>query len=289
MGIALFKNVGLVSRLDNKSALDLAFEIYEHLNLENLEVFPELEFAKKFDLKNPCALSEFNVDLIITVGGDGTVLKTCMLIPKPETPILSINMGRRGYLTEVESSGAIDAIRKCLNGDFRIEKHDKLTIKLENKEIVDGLNEVLINSIMPWKMLDFEVSLNKDFLLYSRADALIIATTTGSTAHSLSAGGPIIHSTLDAFVLVFICPSEPVPSIVLPNDGELEIRIKNPKLNALITIDGRHQQKIGPDQTLVISKSEHMAAFVRFGESYTNKSLFRTLNDSRKAAIRRFK
>ncbi len=277
----LFNTVGVVSRLDNKTALDLAFKIYQYLCNKNLEVVPEADFAKKLSLMNSSPLSKMNVELIITVGGDGTVLKTCMLIPKTETPILAINMGRRGYLTEVGSADAIDAIQKCLCGKYRIEEHNKLSVVFENKKLIDGLNEVLIASIMPWKMLDFEVSLNEDQFLSSRADALIIATSTGSTAHSLSAGGPIVHSSLNTFVLVFVCPSEPMPPIVLPNDGSLEVKTKNPKLKALITVDGRYQKRIEPEQKLVIRKSEHMATFIRFGKSYTYKSLLRTLNPSR--------
>ena len=287
-GNTLFNTVGLVSRLDNKIALDLALKIYQYFRKENLKIVPEMDFAKKFGLTNSSSLSRMNVELIITVGGDGTVLKTCMLMPNPETPVLAINMGRRGYLTEVESGEAINAIKKCLRGDYKIEKHDKLSIILENKKLVDGLNEVLITSIMPWKMLDFEVSLNKDHFLSSRADALIVATSTGSTAHSLSAGGPIVHSSLNTFVLIFVCPSEPMPPIILPNDGNIEIKTRNPKLTTLITVDGRYQKRIELEQKFVIRKSEHKAEFIRLGKSYTYKSLLRALTPSRVRTLGRF-
>ncbi|MCZ2845297.1 MAG: NAD(+)/NADH kinase [Candidatus Bathyarchaeota archaeon] len=273
-----FNTIGIVPRLDNKYALDLSYKIYQYLKKHNLKVVPDEDFAKKFALKNSSSLSKMDVDLIITVGGDGTVLKTCMNIPKPETPILTINMGRRGILTEVGPKDAIEAIKKCIAGDFNLEKHNKLSIMLGNEKIVDGLNEVLMASIMPWKMIDFEVALDGNFFLKSRADALIIATSTGSTAHALSAGGPIVHASLNAFVLIFLCPLEHISPIVIPSKNTIEVISKNPKMKTFVTVDGRYQRWIEPEQKLTVKKSDKKAVFIRIEKSFTYKNLFRTLN-----------
>ena len=271
--IILFNDIGIVSRIDDEDALDLSLKIYKKLCNEGIKVVPEEDFARARGLKNSSLLSKMTPDLMITVGGDGTVLKTCMSMRKPETPILAINMGRRGYLTEVEPKKADQAIQKCLNGDYKIEEHDKLSVTHEDKRMADGLNEALIASMTHWKMLDFELSLNRTHFLSSRADALIIATSTGSTAHALSAGGPIVHASLGTFVLVFLCPLEPINPIVLPNDSEIEVKVTNPKLEALVTIDGYYRKKLKPKQKLAIGKSEHKARFIRFGKAYANKSL----------------
>ncbi len=277
----MFNSIGIIARFDDKASIDLSYKIYKYLKSKNLKVIFEKGFPKKIGIKSFSPLSKMDVDLIITIGGDGTVLKTCMFIPKPETPILAVNMGRRGHLTEVEPKEAIKAIEKCLEGEYYLEKHDKLSVILENKKIVDGLNEILIASIMPWKMMNFEVNFDKDLLLTSSADALIIATSTGSTAHALSAGGPIVHNSLNAFLLVFLAPLEPISPIVIPNDIQIVVKTKNPKLKTFFTIDGRCQKWLGTEQKLIIRKSDNRATFMRLEKSFAIKNLLRTRNASK--------
>ncbi len=278
----MFNNVGIISRLDDQDALDLSHRLYKILRKEGIKVVTEKGFARTYDLGNSSLISKMDTDLIITVGGDGTVLKTCMFIPNPETPILAVNMGRRGYLTEVEPNKLEKAVQRCLNGDYKIEELDKLSVIHKGKKMVDGLNEALIASITNWKMLDFEISLNKEAFLTSRADALIIATSTGSTAHALSAGGPVVHTSLNAFVLVFLCPLEPIHPIVIPNDGEIGVKVTNPKLEALVTVDGNFRRKLKPEQEFSIKKSDYKAKFIRLGKAFANHTRARLLKPSQR-------
>ena len=278
----MFNNVGIISRLDNQDALELSFRLYKILRKKGIKVVPEEGFAKARDLGNSSLISKMDTDLIITVGGDGTVLKTCMFMPKPETPILAVNMGRRGYLTEVEPNKVEKAVQRCLSGDYKIEELDKLAVIREGKKMVDGLNEALIASITHWKMLDFEISLNKETFLTSRADALIIATSTGSTAHALSAGGPVVHASLNTFVLVFLCPLEPIHPIVIPNDSEIGVKVTNPKLEALVTVDGHFRRKLKPEQEFSIKKSDSKANFIRLGKAFANRTQARLLKPSQR-------
>lgn len=278
----MFNNVGIISRLDNQDALDLSFRLYKALRKEGIKVIPEEGFARAHDLGNSNLISKMDTDLIITVGGDGTVLKTCMFMPKPETPILAVNMGRRGYLTEVEPNKVEKAVQRCLRGDYKIEELDKLTVIHKGKKMVDGLNEALIASITHWKMLDFEISLNEEAFLTSRADALIIATSTGSTAHALSAGGPVVHASLNAFVLVFLCPLEPIHPIVIPNNREIRVKVTNPKLEALVTVDGHFRRKLKPEQEFSIKKSDSKAKLIRLGKAFANRTQTRLLKPSQK-------
>ena len=274
--------MGIISRLDDQDALDLSFRLYKILRKEGIKVIPEDGFARTYDLGNSSLISKMDTDLIVTVGGDGTVLKTCMFIPKPETPILAVNMGRRGYLTEVEPNKLEKAVQRCLNGDYKVEELDKLAVIHKEKKMVDGLNEALIASITHWKMLDFEISLNKETFLTSRADALIIATSTGSTAHALSAGGPVVHTSLNAFVLVFLCPLEPIHPIVIPNNSEIGVKVTNPKLEALVTVDGNFRRKLKPEQEFSIKKSNSKAKFIRLGKAFANRTQARLLKPSQR-------
>jgi len=271
----LFRNVGIVPRLDSDEALGVAMSLYRYLKSRRVNVLPEIEFSRLKNIEGGVSLSQMDADLIVTVGGDGTVLKTSMSIQKPQTPILAVNMGRRGYLTEVEPENALKALGECLSGRHRLEEHTKLSVYFEGKMLTEGLNEALITPATSWKMLQFEVRHGDRGLVEQRADGLIVATPTGSTAHALSAGGPILETSLEAFTLVFICPSDYVRSLVLSSLGNLQIRLADPKVRAVMTVDGRYTKQLPPESSITIRKSENKAVFVRLNSSFLSRSLAR--------------
>lgn len=273
--ILLFKSIGIVPRLDNDDAIKLAIKICQYLKSRKIDTFPEIEFAKNNRIRQGVSLSQMEVDLIITIGGDGTVLKTSMTIPKPETPILAINMGRRGYLTEVEPDQALTALKECLKGKYDLEKHSKLSVYFKDKLIAEGVNEALLTPATSWKMQNFVLEQNKHKLIEQRADGLIIATPTGSTAHSFSAGGPILETSLDAFVVVFISPADYMRSLVLSSNYDLIIKLKDTTMDALLTVDGRYTKQLAPEESIIISKSKNTAVFVRLNSSFLSRSLTR--------------
>ncbi len=273
--ILLFKSIGIVPRLDNDDALKLAIKICQYLKSRKIDAFPEIEFAKNNRIRQGVSLSQMEVDLIITIGGDGTVLKTSMAIPKPETPILAINMGRRGYLTEVEPDQALIALKECLQGKYYLEKHSKLSVYFKDKHIAEGVNEALLIPATSWKMQNFLLKQNKHKLIEQRADGLIIATPTGSTAHSFSAGGPILETSLDAFVVVFISPADYMRSLVLSSTEDLIIKLTDTNMGALLTVDGRYTKELAPEESIIISKSKNNAVFVRLNSSFLSRSLTR--------------
>lgn len=271
----MFKSIGIVPRLDNDDAIKLAIKICQYLKSRKIDTFPEIEFAKNNRIRQGVSLSQMEVDLIITIGGDGTVLKTGMTIPKPETPILAINMGRRGYLTEVEPDQALTALKECLKGKYDLEKHSKLSVYFKDKLIAEGVNEALLTPATSWKMQNFVLEQNKHKLIEQRADGLIIATPTGSTAHSFSAGGPILETSLDAFVVVFISPADYMRSLVLSSNYDLIIKLKDTTMDALLTVDGRYTKQLAPEESIIISKSKNTAVFVRLNSSFLSRSLTR--------------
>lgn len=257
--------VGLVSRLDDPQALEVAATLAKQLRKKRIAVTAELELAKRGRLGGGKDLSNLKADLIVTVGGDGTVLKTAMSIPEPETPILAVNMGRRGYLTEVEPSKAQRAIQLFMTGKCRLEKRAKLGVHLNGTHVVDALNELVVSSGSPSKMLDLRLAVDSEPLLDFRGDGVIVSTATGSTAYALSAGGPVVDSSVDAFVVTFICPLAFLRPTVLSMERSLAISLKNPKLRALVVADGRFQRELNQDVKLAIRKAEHHTVFVRIG------------------------
>ena len=273
--IELAFTVGLVSRLDEVQAIEVAATLAKQLRKRGISVMAELELAKRGRLGGGKDLSDLTADLIVTVGGDGTVLKTSMTIPEQETPILAVNMGRRGYLTEVEPSKASRAVELFLKGKYVLEKRAKLAIQMNESRIVDALNELVVSSGSPSKMLELRLRANSEPLLQFRGDGVIISTATGSTAYALSAGGPIVDSSVDAFVVTFICPLDLVRSTVISMERTLSLELISPKLKALVVADGRYQRELTQDMKVLISKSKHYTAFVRLGDGKPLGSLTR--------------
>jgi NAD+ kinase len=271
----LIKRVGVVSRLDDRKALEIAANLFRFVCGKRLVGIPEEEFARLKQLPGGKPLSEMRADLIVTVGGDGTVLKTSMLIPEADTPILAVNMGRRGYLTEVPPERAKEAINECLKGRARLEEHMKLTVFHDDGSSVDGLNEALFVPTLPHKMITLNIEVGGHNLVECRADGLVVATPTGSTAHAFSAGGPVLDPSLEAFVLVFICPVDPVHPVVVPARKEVAVRLSNEDSRASVIVDGRHRRDIAPGKPVLIGRSKRKAVFVRFDRPRTRRTLVR--------------
>ncbi|OFX16826.1 hypothetical protein A3K71_04630 [archaeon RBG_16_50_20] len=276
--------VGLVSRLDDQRALDVATNLARQLRKKGISVAAELELARRGRLGGGKDLSGLRSDLIVTVGGDGTVLKTCMSIPDPETPILAVNMGRRGYLTEVEPGQAQRAVGLFMKGKCRLEKRAKLAVYLDGTHVVEALNELVVSSGSPSKMLDLQLFVNAEPFLEFRGDGLIVSTATGSTAYALSAGGPVVDSSVDAFVVTFICPLESLRPTVVSMDRSLSIQLTNPRLRALVVADGRFQRELTQDVKLIIRKAQHSAVFVRIRPAPPLRSLMR-LRETEQAGL----
>ncbi|UCC28242.1 MAG: NAD(+)/NADH kinase [Candidatus Bathyarchaeota archaeon] len=265
----MLHTVGLVARVDRKKALDLAARLSNHLEKKGLTVFLEPTLSKH--AKRPDAstsLEKMKTDLIITVGGDGTILNTCLQIPKPEPPILAINMGVRGFLAEATPKEAVAAVDKCLRGDFTLERCSKLASFIGKTRLPDALNEVFITSLAPAKLLHMRIWKNGVSVADCRSDGAVIASQVGSTGYSLSAGGPVLDPDLDAFVFTPICPLTIFHPIVFSTKSSISVELRNPK-RALVVLDGHYKTEIIPKEArIVVVKSEHQSAFVRFNEDF---------------------
>ncbi|MEM3442744.1 MAG: NAD(+)/NADH kinase [Candidatus Bathyarchaeia archaeon] len=274
----MFKSAGLVARFDKKKAIKLAEDLAEHLSARGLDVFVEDTLAAKMNEKfKNVPLKEMKTDFIITVGGDGTILRTCVSIPKPEPPILTINMGVRGFLAEVNPKEAFKALDKCLKGEFTIERCMKLSVRADDMQLPDSLNEVLISADEPAKLLYTRIVKENEPILNCQADGLMVATQTGSTGYSLSAGGPVLDPGVDAFVLTPVCALSIFRSIVFPADSTLTIEVVRPK-KVLVVIDGHHRQVISSKAPkLTVTRSSNETRFIRFKEDFYHRLRSRLL------------
>jgi NAD+ kinase len=274
----MFKSVGIVARYDRKLALKLAEELTEYLTKKDLEVYIEDSLAGKVQAKaSMVPLKNMKTDFIITIGGDGTILRTSITAPKPEPPILAVNMGVRGFLTEVEPKDACQAVEKTLKGNFRIEKCAKLAVSVGEEALPDALNDVVISAGEPSKILYTQICKDEKPILKCQADGLIVSTQTGSTGYSLSAGGPVLDKEVDAFVLTPICSLTVFRSLVFPADSKVTINAIRPK-KMLVLIDGNYRQLVTTKALAVtVTRSKNEASFIRFQEDFYNRLRCRLL------------
>jgi NAD+ kinase len=274
----VFKSVGLVARCDKKKALELAKELAEYLMNKGVEVCIEEAIAEKVGASTKTVpLEDMKTDFLITIGGDGTILRTCLAVPEPEPPILAINMGVRGFLTEVEPKDAFNAVDRALKGDFKIEKGTKLTVTTDGEAMPDALNDVVISAGEPSKILYTQICKNNNPILKCQADGLIISTQTGSTGYSLSAGGPVLDPEVETFVLTPICSLTVFRSIVFSAESKVSIEVIRPK-EVLVLIDGNYRKIVtSKNPTLTITRSKNVASFIRFKDDFYHRLQSRLL------------
>lgn len=265
----MFKSVGIVARYDKKQALQLAEELAEYLKSKNVQVYVEDSLAGKVNIKEKTvSLTKMKTDFVITIGGDGTILRTSIALPQPAPPILAVNMGVRGFLTEVEPKKARAAVEKCLKGEFKIEKCAKLAAATDGCTIPDALNDIVLSAGEPSKILYTQIFKDEKPILKCQADGLILSTQTGSTGYSLSAGGPVLDPEVDAFVLTPICSLTVFHSIVFPANSKVTIQATGPK-KMLVLVDGNYRQLVtSKNPTLTVTRSKNVASFIRFKDEF---------------------
>jgi NAD+ kinase len=274
----VFKSVGLVARYDKKQVFKLAKELAEYLRNKGLEVYIEDTLAGKVNLPGKMVpLKNMKTDFIITIGGDGTILRTCLAVPEPEPPILAINMGVRGFLTEVEPREAYSAVDRTLKDEFKIEKCAKLAVSTDGEAMPDALNDVVISAGEPSKILYTQICKDDEPILKCQADGLIVSTQTGSTGYSLSAGGPVLDPEVKAFVLTPICSLTVFRSLIFSADSKVTIEAIRPK-EVLVLIDGNYRQLVtSKNPTLTITRSKNVSSFIRFKDDFYHRLRSRLL------------
>ena len=271
------KSVGLVVKRDRPDAVLLAKTLARRLRTRKLAVLAEPDIADQIGAAPTprFELSERS-DLIVVLGGDGTLLGVARMASARETPILGVNLGGLGFLTEVTIEEAKSALDRVLAGDFEVDRRITLDTTVERFERDSrrlerfiAVNDIVLNRGPLGRMLQLEVAADhKPFCSY-RADGLIVATPTGSTAYALSAGGPIIYPTLGVVLLAPICPhtlsNRPV---VLPDSFEIEIRVKASDHDATLIVDGQESSLVGPEDSIQVRRGRSAVALVRSVHPY---------------------
>jgi len=200
------------------------------------------------------------VDVMLVLGGDGTMLGVSRLVAEKGVPILGVNLGSMGFITEINREEIFDAVEKILSGNCAVEERLMLSggVRRDGQRVSDYtvLNDVVINKGALARIIDLETFVNGKYLTTFKADGLIIATPTGSTAYSLSASGPVIYPTMDSVVLTPICPHTLTNRpIVLPGDFSIEICLKTLTEDAYLTLDGQIGYPLRMEDVIEVGKS----------------------------------
>ena len=254
----------LVSRIDLPGAISCARQIKKALQKSGVEVIIEKDTAVFLGEPGvPC--SEAAADAAVVIGGDGTILRTVQQLTK-QIPIIGINHGEVGFLADLEPEEAWEFIRTLVSG-FEVEKRMRLSLFMNDQPLGDALNEALIVTTRPAKMLRFSIIIDGRISEQFRSDGLLVSTPTGSTAYAMSAGGPIVDPRIEGFLVVPLAPymlsSRPH---FIGSDRRLEIRLESSK-PAKLVIDGQKTVELGSTATLAVKRSDQPALFI---DAYRN-------------------
>lgn len=256
------KCVGVVVKPNHKEAWETACELSDWLKKRGIKLIGSPHEEDEICPIDKVEAEEFQnkADLIVVLGGDGTMISTARLIGNREALVLGINYGSLGYLTEFRIEEMFDALDKILQGNYEIDRRVMLDVEHHRADELLGkgrvLNDVVINKAVLARIIEIEVSLNTLFVNNFRADGLIVATPTGSTAYSLSAGGPIVYPSMNAVVVTPICPftltNRP---IVVPDSAEINLRLTNQSDGVVLTLDGQIGYQMQTGDCVLIRKS----------------------------------
>lgn len=301
--------VGVVSRVDEYHAILFSVKIIDYLLNNGIDVVIERSLARKLEklkkdpnLKNIInttikehpelkdqlknlnfniefkllsrTIQDFKSDMAIILGGDGTLLRTQTKMTE-EIPIFGINMGTVGFLTEIEVNETFDSLKKILKGEYYLEKRTKLVVSHENHHY-SALNEVVVMTDEPSKMLHFQVQVDGEIIEEFRADGLIISTPSGSTAYSMSAGGPIVDPNVGGFIIIPICPYKlGVRPFIVSDESEIIVKLLKKGKTAVFVMDGQINEEAEYQEEIRFKKSDKHVYFIR----NSNKCFYKKVKD----------
>jgi NAD+ kinase len=256
----IMQYIAIIYKHSRPEAAKLAQELSLWLEGQHLRVFCHQNLGDSEDGCGICSKIDIPqaCDLVVVLGGDGTFLSVARVLEDRLTPIVGVNLGGLGFLTEISRETCHREIESILNGQFEIEERMRLlvTIHRGRKEVFRQvvLNDAVINKGALARIVDLKTTIDGRYLTDYRADGLIVATPTGSTAYNLSAGGPIVHPTTRAIVLSPICPftltNRP---IILPSDVTIEVELTDAPKDVTLTCDGQVGCALAPFDRIAIS------------------------------------
>lgn len=261
-----FKSVALVGNAKDLRVAECMLSLAAHFHARGLRALVDPGVGLQFTPGSiePCPESEFatRADLIVAIGGDGTLLYAARLVARHAVPLLGVNRGRLGFLTDVSPTSMLEDIDTVLTGRYTEDRRSMLTARLERRGATPvetlALNDVVVNKWETGRTMDFETLINGRFVNSHNGDGMVIATATGSTAYALSCGGPIVEPDLDVWVLAPICPHTLSDRpIVVRAGSQIQLKMADRMgCHAQVTCDGTALGDLDHGDTLFVEGAD---------------------------------
>jgi NAD+ kinase len=274
------KRIGIIAKQNKPEVIPIVRNLVEWLQPKEIEVYMEEGMVKQFypPLGTPLLKSVEREDIptkaemIIVLGGDGTLLSVARLVGDHDVPILGVNLGGLGFLTEITLEELYRVLEKVVQGDFitneRVVLNASVIRRGERLAEFIVLNDAVINKGALARIIDLETTINGEYLTTFKSDGLILSTPTGSTAYNLSAGGPIVYPSLHCIIITPICPHTLTNRpIMVPDDVEIRATLKTKQQEVILTLDGQQGFTLEFEDIVEVKKSE--------GHIYLIKSPYR--------------
>jgi len=276
-----FSIVSICANSSSKKVLSIAKQCKEVLRSKKIKTFFDENFKKldpkEFKIKTDKEIIKES-DLVIAIGGDGTILNCSRKYGSEGVPILGINLGNLGFLADINPDNLTSILLKVLEGNYIIDNRFFIEAFInDEKEGHLALNEAVIHSGAVAQMIDYELFIDKNFVFSQKADGLIISTNTGSTAYSLSGGGPIIHPELDALCILSMFPHSLSSSpLVISSKGVIEVLLKSSGKRCKLSLDSASTISINKEDLITIKQSNRYLKLIHpldhsFYGAYRNK------------------
>ncbi len=263
------QRIGIVANTAKEKSPEYTLRLRDWIVQRGLEVFFQKQIAEKIGGIQGFETTELAgmVDILAVFGGDGTLLRTARAVREFPVPIVGINLGQFGYLTEVNLNEMLEAFEVILQGNYQTERRMMLDVSVEAKGESDKvrtvLNDAVVNRGNLSRIVDLETFVDDCYLTTFKADGLIVSTPTGSTAYSLSAGGPIVFPQQDSIIINPICPHTLTNRpIILPGGAQIKVTLWSKEEGATLTLDGQVSIHLKSGDTMTITKSPYETLLV---------------------------
>ncbi len=271
------KKIGITSKPKKTEVREIVPPLIEWLRARQIEVCIDKETAATLEIRERSLTRNempTQVDLIVVLGGDGTLLATARALNRKPVPLLAVNLGGLGFLTVVTTEELYPTLESAIAGDLQTEQRVQIEAEIVRADEVIAsylaLNDVVLNKGAIARVLDFDVCVDGKFVSTYKADGLIVSTPTGSTAYSLAAGGPVIVPSVEAFIVTPICAHTLTNRpIVLPDSVTVEVAVKSQRESVYLTVDGQVGIALRSDDTVRVKKAASHAVLVQsFHKNY---------------------
>lgn len=265
------KRIGIISKPKKTEIREIVPSLTQWLRERNVEVFLDKETASLLEsAEKSLSRNEMpsQVDLLVVLGGDGTLLAAARALNRKPVPILAVNLGGLGFLTVITREELYPTLELVLAGNFKTERRVQIEGELVRAdEVISSflaLNDVVLNKGAIARILDFDVLVNGRFISTYKSDGLIVSTPTGSTAYSLAAGGPIVTPAVEAFVVTPICAHTLTNRpLVLPDSVQIEVVVKSQREVAYLTVDGQMGIATHSDDAVRLKKASSCVEIIQ--------------------------